>query len=60
MKIKMLTAIAGVDWDAPAGAEIDVDDAQARRLIKAGLAEPVRKAKVERAVKATREKAVKR
>ena len=41
MRIKMLTAVAGIRWSASAGDVIDMDDATAKRLIAKGAAEPV-------------------
>lgn len=49
MKIKMLASFAG-DWSCSVGDEIDRPDAEARRLIEAGFAVPVRTEPVERAV----------
>lgn len=45
MKIKMLTPISGVFYSATGGEEIDVDDAEGKRLIEAGLAVSAPKAK---------------
>jgi len=41
MRIRMLTAIAGIRWSASAGDEVEMDDATAHRLIAAGSAEPL-------------------
>jgi hypothetical protein len=41
MKIRMLTSIAGPDWSAQPGDEIEIDDAEAARHIEAGHAEAV-------------------
>lgn len=51
MKIKMLTSQAGVDFVRNPGDELDVPDAEAIRMIEAGIAEPVRvEAKMEKTV----------
>jgi len=42
VRIKMMTAIAGIRWSAKPGDEIDLDEATARRLLKSGQAIPVR------------------
>lgn len=60
MKIKLLVSRSGPDGAFNAGDEIDVETEEAGRMIGAGQAEPVREAKVERAVsKAKPEKASK-
>lgn len=60
MKIRLLTARATATGAENRGAEVEVSDAEAIRMIEAGQAEPVREVKVERAVKAPRaEKAAK-
>lgn len=51
MKIKLLVSRAGALGAQNSGEEIVVPDAEAIRMIEAGQAEPVRAAKVERAVK---------
>ena len=52
MKIKLLTSRAGVGFSQNVGDEIEVSDAEARRMIEAGQAAPVRTGKApERAVK---------
>ncbi len=62
MKIKLIHALAGVTFSYRRGEVIDIDDAEAVRLINGGLAAPVvedkpvetaeaSKAKVEKAVK---------
>lgn len=45
MKVRMLTGIAAHDYAYSPGAEVDVPDAEARRWISAGIAEPVRGAR---------------
>lgn len=50
MKIKLLVSRAGPDGAFNAGDEIDVDAAEAARMIEAGQASPVRDARIERAV----------
>lgn len=60
MKIRMLTAMAGANFSHNRGDEVEYPDATAKRYIEAGIAEPVREAKVERAVSKPKvEKAVK-
>lgn len=54
MKIRLLTARAGVNFSQNRGEEIEVSKAEAIRMIEAGQAEPVRAAPVERTVAATR------
>ncbi|MBS7699175.1 MULTISPECIES: hypothetical protein [unclassified Chelatococcus] len=52
MKIKMLTSIAGIDFALPPGEETErFSDAEAMRLIEAGMAVPVAEDKAERATK---------
>ncbi len=52
MKIQLLTARSGPAGAFNVGDEITVDDAEARRMIEAGQARPVRSAiKPERATK---------
>lgn len=59
MKIRLLVSRAGADGAFAPGDEIDVDDAEAVRMIEAGQCEPVRAAAIERAVpRAKSEKAV--
>jgi len=50
MKIKMLTAIAGEVWSARCGDIIEVTAKEGKRFCAAGLAEPVRQIKPEKAV----------
>jgi len=50
MKIKLLTARASAAGAQNVGDEVEVSDAEARRLIEAGAAEPVREARPEKAV----------
>lgn len=60
MKIKLLTARATATGAENRGDVIDVQDAEAIRMIEAGQAEPVRSAGPEKAVsRARREKASK-
>lgn len=52
MKIKMLVSRSGADGAVDAGDEIEVDAAEAKRMIEAGQAQPVRTGKKpEKAVK---------
>lgn len=51
MKIKMLVSRASVDSVQSVGDEIDVDDAEAIRMIEAEQAIPVRTVAKEKAVK---------
>ena len=52
MKIRMLTSMAGADFSHNFGDEIEVTDAEGKRYIEAGIAEPViNTTKIERAVK---------
>lgn len=52
MKIKLLVSRAGMDFSQNAGDEIEVDAAEAKRMIDAGQAEAIETPKTERAVKA--------
>lgn len=54
MKVKLLTSMAGIDFSHNAGDEIDCNEAEAKRFIEAGIAEPIVEKKVEKAVKKTR------
>lgn len=59
MKIKLLVSRSGPDGTQNAGEEIDVADKEAIRMVDAGQAVVVRKAKREKAVaRPKREKAV--
>lgn len=51
MKIRLLTARAGADFSQHAGDVVEVEDAEAIRMIAAEQAEPVREDPIERAVK---------
>lgn len=52
MKVKLLVGMAGIDFSHNAGDEIDCNEAEGKRFIEAGIAEPVQAApKVQRAVK---------
>lgn len=44
MKVKLLVSRAGVDFSQNAGEEIEVSDAEGKRLIEANQAEPVGRA----------------
>ena len=60
MKIKLLVSRSGVDGAQNRGDEIEVDAEEAKRMIEAGQAEPVRSAKTEKAISSkTAEKASK-
>jgi hypothetical protein len=60
MKIKMLTSMSGPPLQRNHGDEIEVPDAEAKRLIEAGFAAPVRSEQRETtSQQATTEKAVK-
>lgn len=50
MKIKLLVSRSGADGAFAPGDEIEVSDAEAKRMIEAGQAAPVRGAAPERAV----------
>ena len=51
-KVKLLTSMAGIDFSHNQGDLIDCNDAEAKRYIGAGIAEPISApSKVERAVK---------
>lgn len=52
MKIKMLTSMSGPTMQRNRGDEIDVPDAEAKRLVEAGFAAPAIERKGETAVKA--------
>lgn len=52
MKIKLLVSRAGMDFAQNAGDEIEVEAAEAKRMIDAGQAEAIEAPKTERAVKA--------
>lgn len=41
MKIKMLTSMAGADFTWNNGDEVEVSDAEGKRFIEAGIAEPI-------------------
>lgn len=59
MRVKLLVSRAGPAGVQNRGDEIDVGDDEAVRMISAGQAEPVREARVERAVPKKRaEKAI--
>ena len=59
MKVKLLVSRAGVDFVQSAGEVVDVSADEAKRMIEAGQAGPVKT--VERAVKKTKtEKAIAR
>lgn len=52
MKVKLTTSMAGPEKAHSVGDEIEVSDAEAKRLIERGFAVPVRtNAKIERAVR---------
>ena len=60
MKIKILHSVAGAGFAYGPGEEVEVSSKLGAELVRAGLAEPVRQAPTERAVKKRRsEKAVK-
>jgi hypothetical protein len=59
MKVKLTTSRAGVGFSQQVGDIIEVSEAEGASLLTSGQAEPVREQKIERAVKLTREKAVK-
>lgn len=44
MLVRMLVSQAGLDFVRDRGQEIDIPDAEAVRMIEAGIAEPVRSA----------------
>ncbi len=50
MKIRMLQSQYGPDVSRNSGDEIEVADAEAKRMIEGGIAEPVRSSKPEKAV----------
>lgn len=60
MLVKMLRSMSGPGILWQAGSEQEIGDAEAKRLISAGFAAPVRGPKVERAVAPEAEKAVTR
>lgn len=51
MKVRLLVGMAGIDFSHNAGDEIDCNEAEGKRFIEAGIAEPVAAPKVQRAVK---------
>lgn len=51
MKIKLLISRAGIDFTQNAGDEIEVGDAEAKRMIESGQAEPLRQVRAEKATK---------
>ena len=52
MKVKLLVGMAGIEFSHNAGDEIDCNEAEGKRFIEAGIAEPIENAsKVQRAVK---------
>jgi len=56
MKIKLLTSIAGNGFAYSPGDEIDIEDAEAQRWIKSGIATPtkVKRTATKKPVKETR------
>jgi hypothetical protein len=58
MLIKLTTGMAGPDYAAKRGTEIDLPDDEAVRLINLGRAEPVKKNRVRRAIEAAPDDAV--
>jgi len=56
MKVRLLTSMAGIDFSHNQGDEIDCNEAEAKRFIEAGIAEPITAPKIERAVAKTRTK----
>ena len=52
-QVKLLTAMAGIDFSHNEGDVIDCNEAEAKRFIEAGIAETVEKpkSKIERATK---------
>lgn len=59
MKVKLTTSRAGIGFSQQAGEIVEVSEAEGASLIASSQAEPVREQTIERAVKLTREKAVK-
>lgn len=60
MKVKLYVSRSGPNGTFVAGDEIDVDEAEAKRMIAKGQCAPVRAAKPEKAIKrAKAEKAIK-
>jgi len=51
MKVRLLVGMAGIDFSHNAGDEIDCNEAEGKRFIEAGIAEPGAAPKVQRAVK---------
>ena len=51
MKVRLLTCMAGINFVYNAGDEIEFSKDEAMRLIDAKIAEPIRRKRVERAVK---------
>lgn len=49
MKVKLLTAVSGDDFNHEAGAVVDLENAWAKRLLESGQAEPVAQKRVKRA-----------
>ena len=45
MRVKLLTSLASAQGPCPAGSVRDFDSKEAKRLIEAGFAEPVRASK---------------
>lgn len=41
MKVRLLTSMAGIDFSHNQGDEIDCNEAEAKRFIEAGIAEPI-------------------
>ena len=50
MRVKMITRIAGAEFTANPGDEIDVSNQQGNALIAGGFATPVKQAEIETAV----------
>jgi len=59
MQVKLLTSRAGVGFTQSVGDIIEVSAYEVQMLIESHQAEAVREEKIERAVKVTKEKAVK-
>ena len=60
MRVKFLQSISSSVYGAPAiGSQLDIDDKEAKNLIKAGIVEPVQKKKRTADKKPTYRKAVK-
>lgn len=53
-KVRLLTSMAGINFSHNAGDVIDCNEAEARRFIEGGIAEPLSETRIETATKKPR------